>query len=102
MTFSGPALFERKQEFSAAPVFLGISGTPDRTLDGACFYPSSIKLWTIISWPSLLKAEVQDKLCQADYTPLTVNLKENKPVRHSSAVGINGQNERHRSAGVAH
>jgi hypothetical protein len=29
------------------------------------------------------------------------NAGENKPIRHSSAVGINGQNERRRSAGLA-
>jgi len=44
-----------------------------------------------MSSPPQLKAEAQDKLCRADYTPLTVNLGENKPIRHSSAVGIDGE-----------
>ena len=53
------------------------------------------------SCPPLLRAEAQDKLCRADYMPVTTDPGENEPVRHSSAGGINGQDERRRSASLA-
>src|SRR6185295_5530055 len=48
-----------------------------------------------------LRAEAQDKLCRADYMPVTTNPGENEPVRHSSAGGINRQDEWRRPAGLA-
>jgi hypothetical protein len=48
----------------------------------------------------LLKAEAQDELCRADYTPVSEKAGENERVRHSSAGGINLQAQQHRSVYV--
>jgi hypothetical protein len=50
---------------------------------------------------ALHRTEAQDELCRADHMPVTANPEENKPVRDSSADGINSQNERRRSSSVA-
>src|SRR6202044_2110897 len=49
----------------------------------------------------LLKAEVQDDLCRADYMPVSEKAGENECVRHSSVGGINRQAQRHRPARLA-
>lgn len=44
-----------------------------------------------------MKAEAEDKLCRGKYRQLRMKVGENPPARHSSAYGINRQDQRHRA-----